>query len=189
MKSWIFKDGHTIRKSIVNLFTAALVFILFNATGCSDDEPNSQEPIDQLPAATQEGKNTFGCLVNGEAWVTETSIDASAIYQGGFLQLGANIDRRGIDQGIGLSVYEEIIENELYEITKDVGMNASAIFINSSSNCDYEYTNVTEGDVLITKFTLQNPFIVSGTFAFTTALNGCDTIRVTNGRFDLNYIP
>ena len=94
MKSWIFKDGHTIRKSIVNLFTAALVFILFNATGCSDDEPNSQEPIDQLPAATQEGKNTFGCLVNDEVWVTETSIDATAVYQGGFLQIGANIEER-----------------------------------------------------------------------------------------------
>ena len=83
-----------MRKSIINLFTVAITLTLINAAGCSDDDPNSQEPIDQLPAATQDGKNTFGCLVNGEAWVTDTSIDATAVFQGGFLQIGAGIEER-----------------------------------------------------------------------------------------------
>lgn len=29
---------------------------------------NDPEPLDQLPAITQEGKNIFGCLLNGQAW-------------------------------------------------------------------------------------------------------------------------
>ena len=189
MKSWIFKDGHTIRKSIVNLFTAALVFILFNATGCSDDEPNSQEPIDQLPAATQEGKNTFGCLVNDEVWVTDTSIDATAVFQGGFLQIGANIEERERDHSLSLNIDGNVENNAIYLVNEIIGQNASVAFTNSSDNCDYDYINALGGHISISKFTLEQPYIVSGTFEFTTALNGCDTIRVTNGRFDLNYIP
>ncbi|MEO0555688.1 MAG: DUF6252 family protein [Bacteroidota bacterium] len=178
-----------MRTSIANLFTVAIMFILFNATGCSDDEPNSQEPIDQLPPATQEGKNTFGCFVNGEAWVTKTSIDASAIYQGGFLQIGANIEESNRDEGIGLRIDELISENTIYNITKVVE-NGSVRFVNSTNTvCFYDYENAISGNITVSKFTLVQPYIVSGTFEFTTALNGCDTIRVTNGRFDLNYIP
>ncbi|MEM1406715.1 MAG: hypothetical protein AAGG59_08075 [Bacteroidota bacterium] len=83
-----------MRKSIVNLLTVGIVLALFTSAGCSDDEPNSQEPIDQLPPATQEGRNTFGCLVNEEVWVTQTSVNARAVYQGGFLQIGAGIEER-----------------------------------------------------------------------------------------------
>ncbi|MEM1406716.1 MAG: hypothetical protein AAGG59_08080 [Bacteroidota bacterium] len=69
--------------------------------------------------------------------------------------------------------------------------NASADFIDSSNDiiCFYEYENALSGAITISKFTIERPYIVSGTFEFTTALNGCDTIRVTDGRFDLNYIP
>ncbi|MBC7447292.1 MAG: hypothetical protein H7330_04480 [Hymenobacteraceae bacterium] len=35
--------------------------------GCKKDDPKS---IDRLPTATTEGKNTWGCLVNGEAWTS-----------------------------------------------------------------------------------------------------------------------
>src|SRR5690606_10158538 len=63
--------------------------------------------LEKLPPATQEGKNTFGCLVDGKAWVTRSSIDASAFYQEGVLSIGAFIDRNNISQGIGLNVRTE----------------------------------------------------------------------------------
>jgi len=174
---------------IKNLLTVATLTALLTAAGCNEDDPSSKDPIDQLPPPTQEGKNTFGCLVNGEAWVIKSTIRATAVYQGGFLQMGANIDAGGRDQSISLSIDGNVNKDFKYIITKDISQNASAAFTNSTTDCDYDYENVLSGEIFISKFTIESPFIVSGTFEFTTALNDCDTIRVTDGRFDLNYIP
>jgi hypothetical protein len=38
---------------------------------CSCVRENPQ-PVEQLPALTQEGAHTFGCLINGEAWVPKS---------------------------------------------------------------------------------------------------------------------
>ncbi|MEM1406713.1 MAG: hypothetical protein AAGG59_08065 [Bacteroidota bacterium] len=81
-----------MRHLSLSLMAMAVLMTLFAAAGCSDDEPGSQEPIDQLPPATREGRNTFGCLVNGEAWVTKTSIYATAVYQDQFLNIGAELE-------------------------------------------------------------------------------------------------
>jgi hypothetical protein len=36
---------------------------------CHKNSPNPAKPEDQLPAATQTGAGTFGCLVNGQPWL------------------------------------------------------------------------------------------------------------------------
>ena len=49
----------------------ALAFlILVKVSGCSDDDH-------VLPAATGEGLNTFGCLVNGEIWSPKGNVGYS----------------------------------------------------------------------------------------------------------------
>ena len=58
----------------------------------------------------------------------------------------------------------------------------------TGSTCRYEYEDLVEGTLTITHFDSIN-YIVAGTFEFTTTTEGCDTIRVTNGRFDIPYIP
>lgn len=54
----------------------------------SDDDDNSQNPVDQLPPETQTGENTFGFLVNDEPINVTNTSQQTAIYQGGLLQLG-----------------------------------------------------------------------------------------------------
>ena len=44
--------------------------------GCKKDDP---KPEDQLPPATRTGANTFGCLVNGQAW-TPNGNDSTSNY-------------------------------------------------------------------------------------------------------------
>ncbi|MDT0650604.1 hypothetical protein [Autumnicola edwardsiae] len=44
--------------------------LLFN-TSCNNDDDQPRKPIDQLPAATQTGQQTFGCLINGEAFIPD----------------------------------------------------------------------------------------------------------------------
>lgn len=157
------------------------------ATNCENDPDLS--PLDQLPPATQTGEYTFGCLVNGEAFVPRTSTDISAIFQGGFLQIGANVEDRVRDQNLKLVVDGPIIyENMVYNLVNPTLNYTTFNEVLDSSICWYEPENTLSGTLTITHFDNEN-YIVSGTFEFVTATEGCDTIRVTDGRFDTHYIP
>lgn len=68
-----------------------LIILLANADGCKDD-PKPKTELEKLPPATQEGKHTFGCLVDGKAWVTRVSTDAVSFYQEGVLSITAAND-------------------------------------------------------------------------------------------------
>jgi hypothetical protein len=46
-------------------FNGFLIILLIANLHCKKSHP----PPNILPAMTQEGKNTFGCMVNGEVWV------------------------------------------------------------------------------------------------------------------------
>ena len=63
-----------------------------------------------------------------------------------------------------------------------------AVFINNGAGCYYDCINTTSGTLKITNFD-QNSFIISGTFEFSTITDNCENITITNGRFDLQYIP
>jgi Family of unknown function (DUF6252) len=65
--------------------------------------------------------------------------------------------------------------------------NASAEFtFQSTAICFYEEENTIDGQLIVTKLDKPNR-IVSGLFEFTTVVPGCDTIKVTDGRFDLTH--
>jgi hypothetical protein len=62
-----------------------LALILLSQTACKKDKhingtgtPPPQQQ--QLPPITTEGKNTFGCLVNGEVWLPEVKPYQMFIY-------------------------------------------------------------------------------------------------------------
>jgi hypothetical protein len=51
---------------IIKVTMLALGFLLLNAASCTDEEYG-----DKLPPETQNGNNTFGCLLNGKVWLPE----------------------------------------------------------------------------------------------------------------------
>lgn len=59
-----------------HIFVAMLATVWLAACYKNDPEPNPHQPIDYtvLPFATQEGKNTFGCKVNGKVWVPRVEL-------------------------------------------------------------------------------------------------------------------
>ena len=166
------------------LILFALSLQLFVACNKDDDKP--QNPIDQLPPATQTGANTFGCLINGEPFVVSNTSNQTAIYQGGVLQIGGSIDNSDMDVNIILRISESISINTIYSLT-NITFNQS-LFINNGNGCYYDFANTISGSVTITNFDQTN-FIISGTFNFSTETNECENITITNGRFDLQYIP
>jgi Family of unknown function (DUF6252) len=165
-----------------------LFYILLSAllvgTSCIDPSP---EP-NKLPRATQSGKNTFGCLVNGKVWVTSTSTDAMAFYQDGVLQISADLDGNGRDRGITMVVMGGLTQESSYDLANNPKTEAIIGWRNSSANCTYDRDKTLSGQLTITKLD-QVKYIIAGVFEFTTFVSGCDTIKVTDGRFDLLYAP
>lgn len=154
------------------------------------EEENPVNPLDQLPPATHTGEYTFGCLVNGEAFVPESTRDIGAIYQGNVLQIYGEFDGWPGEYGISLDIRSPIQTDNEYDLTNDPLDVAS--YGGGGVNvpiCQYKEENTLSGTLKITHFDSIN-YIVSGTFEFVTAIDeeNCDTIRVTDGRFDIPYI-
>ena len=76
-----------------------LVYILLALPSCKKDKEISggggQTP-QQLPPITTEGKNTFGCLVNGQVWLPEVKpyqmfvYPLTSSYEFGLFHIAAN---------------------------------------------------------------------------------------------------
>ncbi|HRZ31585.1 MAG TPA: DUF6252 family protein [Flavobacterium sp.] len=163
-----------------------LLLTTFTLSCCNNDDDNPQNPLDQLPPATQTGANTFGCLINGKPFVVSNTSNQTAIYQGGVLQIGGGIDNSIMDKRISINISAPINLNTPYDLT--LFPNNLAIFVNNGEGCYYDYDHTTSGTLTITKFDQTN-FIISGTFEFSTITDNCEAVTITNGRFDLQYIP
>lgn len=169
--------------------------ILILTTCCSSCEllfPKSEPKteLEKLPPITQEGKNTFGCLVNGKAFVVDNSSQLTAIYQRRTLIISGEIDRNGMDKGISIIVYDEALHVSSYNLTDTIKTNSTySDFSNyPDSYCQYESRNILDGKLIIDHFDTVR-FIISGRFNYIITASNCDTIRITEGRFDMQYSP
>ena len=162
---------------------------LLSTTSCNnDDDNNTQNPIDQLPPETQSGANTFGFLVNGEPISVTNTSQQTAIYQQGQLQFGGGIDNSERDIGISISLVDPITINIDYDLTNFPMYTAQFGWREGEINCSYPFEDTYQGTVRFSNIDTTN-FIISGTFEFSTITDGCENISITNGRFDLQYIP
>lgn len=167
--------------------------------GCKKDKTEPTE-LSKLPPATQTGANTFGCLVNGKAWVAQRndcSIFCSPSFKiyydgsnGGYVGIEAliidiknNIDER-FDIVFDSSNFKILHQITIFNTLRTASFRNYAI--NNSCNSyvrSLDSTVIHLGKVTLTKYDLSNG-IFSGTFDFTLTKPGCETIIVTDGRFD-----
>ena len=167
---------------IYTIFPVSLVLLSICFSACEED--------DELPSITSEGKNTFGCLVNGKLWLPKGSFNVpktSADYTSGyFLAFSA----RSENARFRFTVEEPIMINNRYDLTDTTHVRANYTDRSDDDLCFYEDYHVLSGSLEITKFSLQNQNkVLSGTFEFTTYNPDCsDTIKVTEGRFDIGDI-
>lgn len=173
-----------MKKILLLLFTISLL----STTACnSDDDAGPTDPIDQLPDATQTGENTFGCLINGESFEVSNTNDLVAIFQQGQLQFGANSEQNGEENSFNFNIIDPLDENITYNLGNN-SYNVGYSIILDNSFCIYEFDDTLEGNVTFSKIDRTN-YIISGTFSFSTVKENCEDIIITNGRFDLQYIP
>lgn len=170
----------------LSLLLLAFSFLLTTSMKCKKDKSDTPG----LPAATQEGKNTLGFLLNGEPWKPQGfngTANLSIYYDEGF--------RGGV---FNISAYK-LFENDTREritIASDSVQNPQKIIVGRKNftvifrnkNCDFESNNNTlvDGYCEITKIDKINK-IFSGVFEFKLTKQGCETVNITQGRFDMKY--
>lgn len=166
----------------------SLLFLLITTLFLNSCDLLNDDDTPELPDITQNGANTFGFKVNGEIVNITNTSNQVAIYQGGVLQLGGGIDVSNNDIRVMIRINNPIQVGIAYDLTQISDYRAIFIKRNASNNCYYDYSNTLNGSFSITKLDQSN-FIISGTFSFSTKIDGCEKVNITEGRFDLKYIP
>ncbi|MFN6944413.1 MAG: DUF6252 family protein [Cytophagaceae bacterium] len=169
------------------------LFLLLFLTSCPKITPEPKP--EELPPETQEGKDTFGCLVNGQVWVPRVTVWVGqsrlvSSYSAGTFNLVArkNINRSGIteNQSISIRISENALQSGNYLLNSPF-KDGRGHFTDLISKCIYETDSIQyDGLVEITKLDTINQ-IVSGRFHFTANSEDCGKLEVTEGRFDVRY--
>jgi len=169
-----------------------VLYCLLCFAQCKKSNPDSNG----LPAATQDGKNTLGFLLNGQPWKPQGS--------NGTANLSIDFDA-GFNNGVcGISAYRIISSNnrEYFKLgiidslnfytapfTIPLTNSGLALFYFSDNNCllisTESGTNVT-GNLSVSKLDRINR-IIAGTFSATLSKTGCPEIKITDGRFDMKF--
>jgi hypothetical protein len=161
------------------------------AAGCKKNKPvKPKTELEKLPPITQTGANTFGCLINGKAWIPKDNygqasfkLDADPTFEDGAF-------------GVSAIKYYDSGKFESISFGSDSCKAPGDYFLNKPRNRagfadvgkplvlisnDNETTCV--GVLIISRYDLQNR-VFSGTFEFTLYNEVGDTIIITDGRFD-----
>lgn len=170
-----------IRRMRIAFFLVLPIFLVH----CDGDDPEPE--VDQLPAATKEGLNTFGCLVDGKAWVV-TGQNTMAAYEYGNVDIGA------VKLTETIYIYLNVLDEELavgeYSLPAtppSKSLHIAAFDATDIDACDYQTMANYTGKLIITHLDEVN-FIISGTFEFDAYSEECQKeISITEGRFDLKY--
>ncbi|TAD92861.1 MAG: hypothetical protein EAY75_01615 [Bacteroidetes bacterium] len=173
------------------------VFLLFMplllAASCKKDK--LADELSKLPPATQTGANTFGCLVNGKAWVPQggcflcPSVLKFYYYNDnkGEFSISATRKSGSIHEFVSLGV-THITQKKEYQFPLDT-LKGGCSFLDfqlqtSCGNFNSRQLGTTlSGTIRFTKRDL-NVGILSGIFDLQIAKPNCGTITLTNGRFD-----
>jgi hypothetical protein len=178
-------------KKLILLLTLTLTLSCCN----KDDNPFSSK--DQLPAETQTGANTVGCLVNGKVYLPSQrglNSPVNCFYQldnGEFFFSIAFADDKnyGPDVSVGTSK-TNLMVGQTYVLNKnpmDNGDYTGGGGAYRQSSLNKYYTNtIKTGELKITRLDLSNS-IISGTFWFDAVNSAGETIQIRSGRFDWNY--
>ncbi len=172
-------------KSLKLLFSLVLFCSLGMLTACFSDDPSKEEPIDQLPPLTTTGERTFGALINNKAYIAKGVSQVRAFYQGGGVQISANVDTSTEDWELEFLIKSLIQPNMKYILNS----NHTGTFEEQIKNCEYITGDTYVGKINIIHLDEKN-FIMSGTFEFDAWDDDYqEVIHVTDGRFDLKYSP
>ncbi|WP_223651326.1 hypothetical protein [Hymenobacter psoromatis] len=175
--------------------TPLLLAALLGLSQCKKSDSGPAKPEDQLPPATQTGAHTFGCLLNGQPWTPSGNdgrqnfrLTYDPSYAGGSLtirtyrypndKLSYQNMILGGDRIAHIGTYSFVLVGDRKAFFADHNITAPCDDFSEAPDLTYR-----TGSITITKLDSISG-IISGNFNFKLAKPGCDTIKVTQGRFD-----
>jgi len=183
-----------------HLLVLVIAAFLMSMSSCKKDPVTPSDPYDPntLPPLTHQGKNTFGCLVNGEVWVAyapftvggTTSLNGSYHANIGGLHLTANrkIDSQNESSQIDLVVLDVFETGEYMLHDANEEQKGFLDYLGNHSCAKYYYRDSLQRRIVITYFSLSKG-VMSGTFEMDLVNPSCpgDTVRIREGRFDWRF--
>lgn len=156
-------------------------------------EKEDRPELSLLPPATQVGANTFGCLLNGKAYIPyggdgnrggPFQIAYEPSFRKGELTVSAFRYTTKSDtwQSILLSL-DSVQATGRYAL--HLPRRQEALFNDEQTGCAFHLgePHYRAGELIITRLNKQRG-IIAGTFHFKLYRPGCDSVIVTEGRFD-----
>ncbi|RYE23581.1 MAG: hypothetical protein EOP45_06760 [Sphingobacteriaceae bacterium] len=179
-------------------FFLYLISIVLMASNCKKDSVENE--LSKLPAVTYTGTNTFGCLVNGKAFLPSVGPGITSTLRStydssiGFLNLFANnTSNKDVMTTVHLQAVGTLLqENKIYPLTEySINNKASGSYElyypnQGPPSIYYRTNNQTTGTLTITKLDLVK-HILSGTFTFDSINGSGEIVHVTDGRFDVVF--
>ena len=171
---------------------------------CCRKETEPEDCPPDLPCATQMGVNTFGCYINGKPWVAALGLNVLdpalrktyALYdETGYGSYHDNywlINGNRIDESNNDIIWLKmtpIINQGLVETTSLTYFKGYVTLKYNNKQSYFDIDREQPHSIEITHLdTLQN--VCSGRFDFfAVTQDKKDTLHLTNGRFDLKYVP
>jgi len=193
-----------------------LLLLLVVVISCQKNTQSTLDNPYGLPNATQTGVNMFACRINGHNVIVQDPeayyFGCSFNYNNSRDTMGVSVTNKLQDTLISpiISIGFKIMSTSTLQVDSTYSLSdtskAFAQIITQFSPCGMgagygngQFSYATSGSVTITKISggyklisgvssgYDPNAIVSGTFNFIIPINGCDTIKVTDGRFDINY--
>ena len=167
------------------------------ASQCRKNNPGN--PINDLPPETQTGANTFGCLLDGQAFLPKGDPFAGPILKAAYqfvdgkYHLLINGSHSTSYETTMVGVFADSVEitEGIYELTnKNVPAELYGQFVIlkvGSLNKIYLTNSINRGQLIIKKFDTVNQ-IVSGTFWFDAKNSNNEIVQIREGRFDLPFV-
>lgn len=184
-----------MKANLLLLLALALLLAQCKKKDPDPTPPTPADPLAALPAETQTGAGTFGCLVNGKAMSVKSPFLAIGDWTGAItsLRIVGQTSVPQPDYAIQLLLNGKLLNGQVFSLIprrQNFASTNNEFNVDASTKqytCLYQGNYIKTGQVTLTKFDGSNR-IASGRFAFTLyESGGCDTLKVTNGRFDVKF--
>ncbi|MBX7206592.1 MAG: hypothetical protein K1X81_14300 [Bacteroidia bacterium] len=162
------------------------LLLLLASLSCLSLHCKKESELDKLPAATNYGAKTCGCLINGKAFRGDRY---SKLFEGTYHDAMVEMEVELEDERIYFRTEGIITKAGDYFIPCYAPAKHLFVFVNTEEYYASDFNPTGYAFLRITRLdSLQH--IIAGQFDFTLFnTSGTASVHVSNGRFDLRYAP
>lgn len=171
----------------------ALLLVTLSFSYCKKDKSPEPDNPYGLPNGTQTGRGIFACRINGVNSIAKPGVfNVHGGIHNDTLGVRGKFSTGAFFNFISLGIYGQFNLLQQYNLQDTIH---TYCFFATDSTCNNAgavaniYPN--NGTIVITHIDTTHPNttlnVISGTFSFEVPIPGCDTLNVTDGRFDVVY--